>query len=300
MNPILSDFLDGLEIRYPDDSTTMSMSQWVVQNTHLKRKHFSMVGYEFQEAIINDMHPNLACMKISQCGLTEAQMRKAAGFVTRNTGVKAIFTLPNDKMRDRLSQTRFKPLIESEMAFNTGISFDKPVRHKGLYQIADSFLYVTGSTEGDATSIDADALFHDEVDLSNQKMLGLFQSRLQGSSIRITQKFSTPTYYGYGIDQAYNSSDQHEYMLRCSSCNHWQVPDLKPQFLCLPGLTIGESDTIDYSSLSDATLEKIDFSGSYVRCEKCSAKLDLANPHLREWVAKFPARRGSPSPVASQ
>ncbi|WP_204307082.1 hypothetical protein, partial [Klebsiella aerogenes] len=72
------------------------------------------------------------------------------------------------------------------------------------------FGYITGTTEGEATSISADILMEDEVDLADQSMRSLFQSRLQGSLWKITQRFSTPTYLGYGIDAAYQASDKHE------------------------------------------------------------------------------------------
>jgi hypothetical protein len=267
----------------------MPYSTWLERNTRLKKEPFSFKGYEFQRQIADDLHPQLSCMKISQVGLSELQLRKFLAFLKRTTAVTGIYTLPNDKMRDRLSQTRIKPLVEGEPVFN-GPTDDKPVRHKGLYQIDSSFGYVTGSTEGDATSIPADLLFHDEIDLTDQRIIGLFQSRLQASDYRITQRFSTPTYLGYGIDATYTASDQNEYMHRCSHCNTWQIPVFEPQFVYLPGLAASDSRD-DLTLLSDEQIATIDMREAYIRCENCSRPLDLLDSTRWEWVPVYPTRR---------
>ncbi|GJE78076.1 phage terminase large subunit family protein [Methylorubrum suomiense] len=285
MNPHLQAFLAGLDERFPDDSTSMSMSDYIVANTRLRQRQFSFKGFEFQRQIVDDMHRDLSCIKLSQIGLTEVQMRKFFGFLKRNVGTSGIFSLPTQPMRDKLSQTRIKTLIENEPIFN-GPMVAKPVRQKALYQVDESFGYITGTTEGEATSISADILMEDEVDLADQQMRSLFQSRLQGSQWKITQRFSTPTYLGYGIDAAYQASDKHEWQIRCP-CGHWQVPIFHARFMCLPGL---KGDHEDLSKLGQDEIDAINLDDAYVRCEKCSRPLDLENGQ-RQWVAEFPSRR---------
>jgi hypothetical protein len=283
---LLSSFVHTLEERFSNDASTMPTSEWVCANTHLKKKPFSFKKYEFQIQIINDSHPNLCCIKPSQVGLSEIQIRKYLAFLRRTTAITGIFTMPTDVMRDRMSQTRVRPIIESEPVFNPATQ-EKPVRQKGLYQIDQSFAYFTGNTEGDATSISADILYHDELDLSDQEMIALFQSRLQGSDYKITQAFSTPSYTGYGIDALYTNSDQLEYLYRCPSCNHHQIPTFEPRFVCLPGLN---KDVEDLSMLSQDQISAIDHENTHWRCEKCSSPLDLTDPSLREWVPRHPGR----------
>lgn len=288
-NPYLESFLSRLEARFAEDRQSMSYSAWICANTRLRKKPFSFEGYWFQKQIADDMHPDLSVIKLSQVGMTEIQLRKFFAFLVRNTGVSGIFTLPNDEMFKRVSRTRARPLVESEKVFNletpTG---EKPVRSMELYQIGTSFGYFTGNKESDATSIPADLLFHDELDLSDMQMIALFQSRLQNSNFKITHKFSTPTFVGYGIDAAFNSSDQHEYLCRCESCGHWNLPDFFPQFLHLPGLPdLDRLDQIDQDIAS-----RLDFRECYVKCERCGSSLDLDNPELREWVPRFPGRLG--------
>jgi hypothetical protein len=117
--------------------------------------------------------------------------------------LSGIFTLPNEKMFTRVYNTRLKPLIEQDDIFNPPMD-GAPVRRRDTVQIRDSFGYITGCTEGDATSTPADFLMHDELDLSPEEMIALYQSRLQNSEMKVTQKFSTPTFVGFGIDKSYS------------------------------------------------------------------------------------------------
>lgn len=285
-NSLLPSFIRTLEERFAPTSTDISMSQWLSAHTSLRNRPFSYTDYEFQRRIVDDMHPNLAVIKLSQVGLTEVQFRKFFGFLRRHAGTTGIFTLPTDQMRDRTSQTRVKPMIDSEEVFNPP-GVDKPIRQKGVYQVGTSYGYLTGSTEKDATSIPADILFNDELDLTDQQMVALFQSRLQNSSYKITQRFSTPTYVGYGIDGLYTLSDQHEFLYKCPHCNTQQIPTFEPPFVALPGL---KADVEDLATLSQEQILAIDHESAHWRCGHCSKPLDLHDPSLREWVPKYPGR----------
>lgn len=285
-NPHLVELFDNLRSRYPRDGASMSASDWILANTSLHGKRFSFAGYEFQKQIADDMHPVLSCIKPSQVGLSELQIRKFLSFLARNRGTKGIFSLPNIAMFKRISKTRIKPLVQGEKAFSS-MNEDKSSNAMDLYEIQGSFAFITGMTEGDATSIDADILMHDELDLSDQKIIGLYQSRIQNSRFRITQKFSTPTFPDYGIDAVYNVSDQHEYMCVCDACNHWQVPLFDIRFLHLSGYH-------GSGKLTDLTADEVghlNFDESYVKCERCHARLDVLNPEKRAWVAKYPSRK---------
>jgi len=285
-NLLLRDLRLALEARFAEDFENMPMSVWMEKNTHLKKRPFSFSGYEFQRQIADDLHPNLSCMKCSQVGLTEIQLRKFLGFLYRTTAINGIFTLPTDVMFKRVSNTRAKPLIELEAVF-TKSSIERPIRQVGLYQLDQSFAFFTGNKESDATSINADILFHDELDLSDEEMIGLFNSRLQGSALRIKQKFSTPTFVGYGIDGEFNVSDQHEYMVRCVHCNHHNIPDFTPDFVHIPGLS---SDITDLSEIDYNMVELLDLPGAYVMCESCHEPLPMTDPSIKSWVPRYPSR----------
>lgn len=289
-NSYIEELYRRAESRFNIDANDMSLGAWVCANTHLRGRPFTFDRYPFQKQICDDLHPNIDVIKPSQIGLTEVQIRKSLGFIARNRGTTLIFTFPTEKMFKKQSVTRIKPLVEEEKAFNletrTG---EKPTRSMGLFQVGSSFMHVTNATEGDATSISADVVMNDEVDLTDQQMLALFNSRLQNSDFKINQRFSTPTFSNFGIDKGFAVSDQHEYLCKCSACNHWQAPIFRPQFIHIPGLSSDINDLveIDEQMIDDG---KIDIMGSYVKCEKCHAPLDLGNTSMREWVPRFQSR----------
>lgn len=278
--------------RFSVDASDMSMSDWVCKNTTLRGMPFNFRKFPFQKQICDDMHPNLSCMKISQVGLSEVQIRKAAAFVTRNRGRTLIFTFPNDEMQKKTSQTRIQPLLNDNKVFNLAKEAGSAqIRSYNIIQIDSSFLLVTGCSEGEATSTPADAVFNDEVDLSPQDKLALFSSRMQASDLKIRQAFSTPTFEGFGISQTFETSDQHEYFVKCDHCNHWQVPLFDKRWVRTPGL----SDDIPLMELDQNILDKfrLDLDACYVQCEKCHLGLDLGRSDNRNWVPKYPHRTNS-------
>lgn len=285
-NHFASELKAKLEKRFVRDTADMSISDWVKQNTTIGGRQFTTKGYEFQEAILNDTHPNMDVIKCSQVGLTEIQIRKVLAWTYRNKGVASIFTLPEEKLFKRVAQTRIKPILQKDRVFRMGD--EEQVRSMGIIQLGSSFVYVTGCTEGDATSTSADAIFNDEVDLSNQEMLALFNSRLQNSDYKIKQRFSTPTFPMFGIDLGYQASDKHQYLCRCDACNHWNNPKFNLNFIEVPGLPAHIEQLTD---LETHDLDDIDLEGSYVKCEKCGTGLDLSNPELREWVPEVASRK---------
>lgn len=274
------------KLRFGDANASQSMGEWICANTTLKKRPFSFKDYPFQKSIADDMHSNLSVKKCSQVGLTEVQLRKYLAILTRSTAISGIFSLPNEKMFTKIYNGRLKPILEQDMVFNPPVA-NKPTRSKDQVQIRDSFGYITACTEGDATSISADFLFHDELDLSPQEIIALYQSRLQGSDMRITQSFSTPSFTNFGIDKNYQMTDQREYTMKCEACNHIQIPRFKPQFIHLEHFPF---DVKDFSELTSQEIATLDLENVYVHCEKCHAKLDLSNEEQREWVATFPSR----------
>jgi len=278
--------LSQLESRYSTDLLNMTMSDWVTKHTTLRGNPFTTKGYEFQRKILDDTHPSLSTIKISQVGATELSIRKMLGFLERNQGTTGIFTFPNQNMRDKNASTRFKPIIDGDEIFNRPRDA-KATRTKTIIQMGLSFLHITDCTEGAATSTPADILMTDEIDLSDMHMVALFQSRLENSDFKITQNFSTPTHLSYGIDALYQSSDQQEYLYRCPKCNHWQIPDFELKFVTIPGVP---SDLECFSELEEHHMDLLDTQNMHLHCEKCNAALDLTDPDLREWVPAFPNR----------
>jgi len=261
---------------------------WVLKHSRIRGKRISFKGRFFQQQILDDMHDNLCCIKISQIGLTEIQIQKALMFCVRNPHRKLIFSLPDQDMRDRIVQTRVYPLIETIKVFRD--ANQGRVRSLGNIGFNNSFLMFLPAIEKAATSQDADFTMNDEVDLSDQAMLALFNSRLQGSDLRINQRFSTPTFTGFGIDADFNLSDQHLFLYKCHKCNHWQDLEFNRKHVHIPNLPDGVADLVLEMDQTMIDNYKLDFSKAYYHCSKCKAPVDLTRPELRNWVAKHPSR----------
>jgi hypothetical protein len=290
MNQYLQQLLERAENRWSNDRAGMSYGDWMCENTLLGDRPFSFRRYPFQKQIADDMHDNLDVVKPSQVGLTELQIRKVLAFIARVRNVSVIYTLPDEKMMERISAGRIRPIIDNNHVFNLeSIGATRPTRTREMMQVGKSFLYVTAAGEGAATSISADMVVNDEVDLTDQSILALFGSRLQGSDYRINHRFSTPTFEDYGIDQTFRVSDQHEYLLKCAHCNHWQVPDFERPFVRIPGL----ADSLAFEEIEESMIDAgvIDLDTITVCCEHCGALLNLGDHEHREWVAKHPSRK---------
>lgn len=288
MKEHIQKFLSQAEDRFSQDSIDMSMTEWIETNTTLKGKPFTIAEHEFQRAITDDMHPNMDVMKPSQIGATECQIRKALAFLVRNQGTSLIFSLPNEDMFKRISKARVKPIVDKDRVFTTQYDrLNKSVRSVDMMQFGQSFLYLVPAIESAATSIDADVVMNDEVDLSDQNMITLFNSRLQGSKIAISQRFSTPTFPNFSIDSNYRTSDQHEYACRCSSCNHYNLPKFNHKFIKIPGLP---HSVEEFHKITVDIQDEIDLDNAYVMCEKCGVRLDLDNTDQRQWISKYPGR----------
>lgn len=283
-NPFILNLIEKIE----HINSSSSMAEWICNNTTLNGQKFSFKRHEFQKQILDDMHPRLCCKKLSQVGLTEGQIRKTIGFLVMNPGRSALYTFPTSDMRDRNSKTRIRPILDRDFPKTRDSS--KEIRNNSIIQIGDSFLYIAGNSEADATSTPVDMIINDELDLSDPEIIALFNSRYQHSDFKIKQQFSTPTYSGYGVSLEFESSDQHEYFYKCQHCNHQQVPMYDMKNVYIPGLHK------DINNLLDISMDMavgLDLDNAYVRCEKCGKPLDLNDESRRQWVPKYPSRTHS-------
>lgn len=276
-------FLGNLASKIQDSRKKTSVSEWVCENTTLAGKKFSLYRHEFQKAILDDMHPNLSVMKISQVGLTELSLRKAIAFLARNNGTRCMYSFPTMLLKQNNSKTRLKPLISTDFPARPD-----DVRSSDVYQIGDSFLYMASCSEADATSNPVDALFIDEIDLSDMEIVSLLNSRLQHSQWKIRQRLSTPTFAQFGIDREFQDGDQRQYIFRCPHCNHIFVPQYDLKHVYIPNLPKTVEDLVFDVDVGMAA--GLDYENSYVRCPKCLKPIDPGDPTGREWVAKYPER----------
>ncbi len=289
-NPYAEELLRQCLNRYSVDSLSMPNSEWLMKNTFHRGLPFNFKKYPYQRAVIDDDHPNQCGIKPSQVGWSEITQRWSLAFLKRHRGTKGIYAYPDDEMRQKNVQTRVLPLVNETKIFNLeSETVGKPIRSIQLIQIGTSFLYVTGSKEGDATSTDADFVVIDEYDLHDPDMQTLFRSRVLNSEYAYLKNFSTPTFTEFGVDQSFAASDQMWYMIKCDHCPHWQFPLFTPNFVYIKNLSGDINDLLEVDQgMIDS--RNLDIEGSYVCCERCRKPLDLGREDNREWVAKYPSR----------
>lgn len=286
---ILKDVFNSISDHVMEIQNPKPYEQWVREKTTLGGIPFTTAKYPFQKKILDDMHPNMDVIKISQVGISEIQIRKTLAMAYRNPNRTILFTLPSEDMRDRMVNTRVKPVLTENPVFQEGVTRDT-IRSVEITQIKNSFVLFVPAGEKAATSVAADAVLNDEVDLCNPETLALFSSRMQASDWKLSQRFSTPTYTGFGIDLSFRDSDQQVYMYKCPHCNTQQVPEFNPSYIHIPNFPLDITNDLTQFEADWFDKYNIDLTKSYVHCYKCKKRADLGNSELRQWVATYQNR----------
>lgn len=272
----------------------ISYYDWVNQNTTIGGVPFTCERYPFQKAILNDMSLELHCIKPSQIGLTEVQLRKALAFTARNPYRNLIYTMPDENMRKRVYQNRVLPILTEDSIFHgLNAAGKKPIRSIEMTEINSSFMMMFPANEKAATSQPADVVFNDEVDLSDPQILALFNSRVQGSDIRMIHNYSTPTYDGLGISALFDTSDQHEYLFKCPHCGFYQLPEFTTKYIRIPNLPAEAPEDLTQFDPIWVDKYKINPLDAYSVCSKCGKRVTYGDAENHKWVARHPHRSHS-------
>jgi len=199
-------------------------------------------------------------MKAAQLGLTSKALLRAL-YGAQFEGYRGILYLfPGKSDIIDFAKGRVDPLIADNPE-----TIGKMIRdtdNSGIKRILNTFLYLRGMrSRVGLKSIPVDFIIFDELDEAPQNAIDMAMERMGHSEFRKTLKLSNPTLPDYGIDKAFQQTDQRYWMLKCPSCGHSTcLEDTFPTCLVeIPG-------------------------GKVIRaCEKCKYEL---NPGIGEWVAK--------------
>jgi hypothetical protein len=119
-----------------------------------------------------------------------------------------------------------------------------------------------------------DLLVLDELDEAPQNAVDVAMERMAHSEFKEVLKLSNPTLPDYGIDKAFQETDQRYWLLKCEACGQWT---------CLENTFPDCLVTLKSPRRSHESDKGI---GRVVRaCQKCHGEL---NPSIGEWVAKKP------------
>lgn len=238
----------------------MPFHEWVT-SVRLDGRPFTYDRHEYLIEPYQDSHPHQVEMKAAQLGLTTRAMLKAL-YGARYRGFKGILYLfPSKSDVTDFSKGRIAPLIDD----NPDIigKWMRDTDSANIKQVWNAFLYLRGmKSRVGLKSVPADFIVFDELDEAPQLAVDMAMERMGHSEFKEVLKLSNPTLPDYGIDLAFQQTDQRYWLLRCTKCG---------EYTCL-------EDTFP-----DCLIEVGD---RVIRaCGKCHAKL---NPSVGQWVAKRP------------
>jgi hypothetical protein len=244
------------------------LAEWAVRRIRLDGKPFSFEGHAYQRAIYDDASPHVVLMKAAQIGGTVwAVLRSLHACLS---GLNVIYLFPTRTDVLEFSKSRVGPLIEDN-AFLTKSVRDTDTA--GLKRIGAGYMYLRGMQSAvGLKSVPADMLVFDELDEATPDAKTRAKERLSHSDYRRVIELSNPSLPGYGIDEAFQLSDQRHWTLRCEACREWTAPAL-----AFP-MKLGDEVRI-IRPRGDGT--------HFLACVRCGHELD---PEAGEWVAMFPDR----------
>ena len=206
----------------------------------------------------------MSIMKSTQAGISTLSLTKMFHFAS-NWDVRIFYTLPRQQDVTDMVTTRVDPMIKASpyLAKLKGAEPDS-VHAK---RIGDSFLYFM-ELSVEPRMLPADALYVDEVDLSDINFMGMAQNRMDASVWKLQTYLSTPTLSNYGIHALYLETDQREWLVKCEKCGKEQELDWE-KTLHVNGPANKPTDV-------------------YYGCMYCDARLSAEQIQKGRWVPKNP------------
>lgn len=263
--------------------------RYLEDKTFLKGDRFSFKDHEFQETILTDTSKEVNVQKCAQVGMSEAMARYALAVCRVMPYFSVILTMPFKDDAANFAKTRLDPIITETPDLRD--SMDKDLDNSEVKGIENSLLYMRGcSGTTAALSVPADMLIHDELDRSDEDIVGQYQSRIKHSKHKLTRKFGTPTLEGRGIAKAMETSLRHRMACICNHCDHKFIPSFHTH-VKIPGYNDGTAENGQIGELSDINkynIHKIQWERAHLECPMCHQEPSLQMEH-REWICENPS-----------
>jgi hypothetical protein len=260
--------LTSIDLRFdPDrDEDYQSIGPWAEQTPIiLDGQPFTFHKHEYLQEPYRDDHPWQVEMKAAQLGLTTKAMLRAFYHARYRNYRGILYLFPSRSDVLDFSKSRISPLIEDNP--NSLGRWLRDTDAAGLKAIGNSFLYLRGMhSRVGLKSIPVDLVIFDELDEAPQRAVDMAMERMGHSEFKEVLMLSNPTLPDYGIDRAFQGTDQRFWLLKCERCGTYTC--LEETF---PGCLL-------------------EVGGRVIRaCSKCQGEL---NPSVGEWVARRPAVTG--------
>jgi len=212
-----------------------------------------------------DMSPRQAIIKCSQIGWTVLAVNKAL-WMADKLKANIIYTMPSKSIVKDFVTPKVDPIIQSNKVYSDMMGKTDSV---ALKDVSGQFIYFRGSWEQSAAiSISAHILINDELDRSNQQVVRTYRSRLDDAlrerpDLCFIWQFSNPSLPGFGVDVAWQKSDQKHWFVTCPYCGI-------EQYLKWP--------------------DNINFETEQYVCSKCHTRMSDETRRDGRWVVKHAGR----------
>lgn len=165
-----------------------------------------------------------------------------------------------------VAKGRVNPLMDENSE-----TFGKWIRETdaaSIKQIHNGFVYFRGMrSRTGLKSIPVDFLVADELDEAPPQAMDMASERLSHSEFKHILQLSNPTLPDYGVDKAFQETDQRYWLLKCPGCG---------EHVCLEDQFVEEPESI---LIEDSVTKAL------LCCPKCRKELDKSSG---QWVAKKP------------
>jgi len=265
---LFDQLLASIELEFTTGAVHVEPFHEWVKNIKLDGKTFSYDRHEYLIEPYQDEHPHQVELKATQLGLTSKAMLRVAYGARYGSYRGILYLFPSKSDVTDFSKSRIDPLIEENP--DTIGAWVQDTDAANIKKIWNSFLYLRGmKSRIGLKSIPVDFIVFDELDEAPQFAVDMAVERMAHSDIKEQLKLSNPTLPDYGIDRAFQETDQRYWLLKCPKCNAYT--DLVGEF---PVTANQEVPCL------------IRMNGKVIRaCVKCHAEL---NPSIGQWVAKKP------------
>jgi hypothetical protein len=265
------------------------LSEYVTRHTYLRGRLFSLKGFEFQEAILDDASLDVVIAKPRQVGATEVIMRLALSFLATTPDVAAMLLLPHIKRALHLVKSRYDGCIQNSPDLKALLVPGSD--SSSFKQLGSSQLFTGGTWSGDIISDPVDLRICDEHSYMNFENLATSDATMDNSAYvdprtglrGIRRNFSTPLVPNLGVSHLYEHSDQKQRLVR-AACGHSFWPHYENVVVDgwdAPVIELAPSDI--YALDARGLLQS-----ARILCPQCHEVVPQSRlaPEHREWVPK--------------
>ena len=260
---LFGELLQSIERQFGGSSHIPPLMEWVRDTgIILDGRPFTFHRHEYLIEPYGDDHPHQVEMKAAQLGLTSKAMLKSIYKARYGTYRGILYLFPSKTDVTDFSKGRVDPLIAENP--DTIGQWLKDTDSANIKRIWNCYLYLRGmASRVGLKSVPIDFIVFDELDEAPQNAIDMAMERMGHSEYKEVLKLSNPTLPDYGIDKAFQETDQRYWLLKCERCR---------EYTCL-------EDTFPECLLETSK-------GVTRSCMKCKGEL---NPSIGEWVAKHPS-----------